>query len=194
MANSTIGGLPAVTDVIGTDEYILYRSGASKKIDAVDLVDAIVASVPASGAAEVLASTSISSSANITATTSATANTVMTAASVSLDGSTDVTIELYASSISTPGGAASRGVVVEVWDSFNSGTAASIGVVAQVFNATSAVIHAPCFVSWRPSTPASGTHVYSIRAWVHGGTGVVTAGAGGAATVVPATLRVLTSP
>lgn len=38
MANTKISDLPAVTDVIGTDEYVLARSGTSKKIAASDLL------------------------------------------------------------------------------------------------------------------------------------------------------------
>lgn len=38
MADTKISDLPAVTDVIATDEYVLARSGATNKIDASDLL------------------------------------------------------------------------------------------------------------------------------------------------------------
>lgn len=44
MADTKISNLSAVTDVLGTDEYVLARSGATKKIDASDLFSEIAAS------------------------------------------------------------------------------------------------------------------------------------------------------
>lgn len=41
MADTKISDLAAVTDVIGTDEYVLARSGATKKIDAADLIGGV---------------------------------------------------------------------------------------------------------------------------------------------------------
>lgn len=49
MADTKISDLPAVTDVIGTDEYVLARSGVTKKIDATDLLVAEAVSVTDSG-------------------------------------------------------------------------------------------------------------------------------------------------
>jgi len=43
MADTKISDLAAVTDLIGTDEYVLARSGATKKIDASDLASEILA-------------------------------------------------------------------------------------------------------------------------------------------------------
>ena len=48
MADSKISDLPAVTDVIGTDEYVLARSGTTNKIAVEDLLVAdAVAFTPA---------------------------------------------------------------------------------------------------------------------------------------------------
>ncbi len=49
MADTKISALPAVTDVIGTDEYVLARSGASKKITAADLLVADTVSFTPAG-------------------------------------------------------------------------------------------------------------------------------------------------
>ena len=38
MADTKISDLAAVTDVLATDEYVLARSGATKKIDASNLL------------------------------------------------------------------------------------------------------------------------------------------------------------
>lgn len=43
MADTKISDLSAVTDLIGTDEYVLARAGATKKIDASDLASEILA-------------------------------------------------------------------------------------------------------------------------------------------------------
>lgn len=49
MADATIADLAAVTDLVGTDEYILMRAGVSKKIDASDLASEILALAPGGG-------------------------------------------------------------------------------------------------------------------------------------------------
>ena len=41
MADTKISALSAVTDVLSTDEFVLARSGTTKKIDAVDLAAGI---------------------------------------------------------------------------------------------------------------------------------------------------------
>jgi len=46
MADTKISDLAAVTDVLATDEYVLARSGATKKIDASDLTTGIAALNP----------------------------------------------------------------------------------------------------------------------------------------------------
>jgi len=48
MADTKISALSAVTDVLATDEYVLARSGASKKITAANMKPAIVTSLPGS--------------------------------------------------------------------------------------------------------------------------------------------------
>lgn len=45
MADTKISDLAAVTDVLGTDEFVLARAGDTKKIDAVDLVSGLSTSV-----------------------------------------------------------------------------------------------------------------------------------------------------
>jgi hypothetical protein len=44
MADTKISGLPAVTNLLSTDEFVLARSGVTNKIDAVDLVVGLGAS------------------------------------------------------------------------------------------------------------------------------------------------------
>lgn len=53
MADKKISELSAVTDVVSGDEYVLSRSGVSKKIDADDLSAGIAALYPPSDAADV---------------------------------------------------------------------------------------------------------------------------------------------
>jgi len=53
VADSKISDLPAVTDVVSGDKYVLARSGATKNIDADDLAAGIAALYPPTAAADV---------------------------------------------------------------------------------------------------------------------------------------------
>lgn len=124
----------------------------------------------------------ITSNASITATTEATANTVVTGASVAYDGSTAVYIEFQASR-ARPNATASS--VMEYW-LYEDGS--SIGRIGYQ-QADSTSPYKPIHLG-RRMTPGSGSHTYSIRASVNSGTGVIVAGAGGAATDMPAYMSI----
>lgn len=128
---------------------------------------------------------------NVTATSSATAQTIVTTAACVVDGSTEVVIEYYCGTVQNPGGA-SQFTVVELWGAKDGGAAAAIGILGDIFNsAGGSQIGAP-FLCRRIYTPTSGSYVYSARAWVNAGTGVINASTGGAGAFNPGYLRVVT--
>ena len=192
MADTKISDLPAVTDVIATDEYVLARSGATNKIDASDLLVADnVAFTPAGTisatdvqaaieevAAEATGGTAeldyaeFTSSVSIGATTEITATTVVTGNSVAYDGSTVVVIEF-----SSPGVEANIAIVIYDGSS-------SIGGVAGFSTAQGPVlIH-------KRLTPSNASHTYSIRAYKTSGSPSVQAGAGGVGNNMPGFIRI----
>ena len=120
----------------------------------------------------------ITSNASITATTSGTANTVVTAAAVTFDGSTAVMVEFWAVACKI----GTSEIKIELFDG-----STSLGLL--VNNSTGGTSGVPT-VGHRRLTPTAGTHTYSIRAYVDGGTGTVYAGAGGATTNLPAFIRI----
>ncbi len=191
MADTKISDLPAVTDVIATDEYVLARSGATNKIDASDLLVADnVAFTPAGTisatdvqaaieevAIEAGSSTSeldyaqFTSPVSITATTEATATTIVTGNSVAYDGSTIVVIEFFVGNIT--GDAA-----VVLYDG-----SSSIGLLA--FESANAPMHVA-----RRLTPSNASHTYSIRGYKTSGSPTATGGAGGVGNFVPGFIRI----
>jgi hypothetical protein len=129
----------------------------------------------------------------IVVTSSATAITLVTASAVVLDGSTRIAVEFYAPLVITPGGAVSRGTLIEIFGAKDGGAAASLGVVANPFSVTSASI-GETVLTCNYLTPASGSWVYSARAYVTAGTGQVLVGTGGAGAFVPGYIRVAEAP
>jgi hypothetical protein len=129
------------------------------------------------------------SSVNLTATTEAGANTIVTAAACVLDGSTVVEVEYFCAAFASPGGGANRFAIANLFDAVDGGAAASLGFMADVFSSASSQVVVPCLVR-RRLTPASGSHVFSIRGHVTAGTGVANAGAGGAGNFMPGYIRV----
>lgn len=137
--------------------------------------------------------TQITSNASLTATTEGTANTIVTASAVTFDGSTIVLIEWWAPHIVIPADAGGRSVNFWLYEDGSSigrlGSAAAPGVVSgsggTIFGGGSMPVGHK-----RRMTPASGSRTYSIRGSVSGGTATVAAGAGGAATILPAFIRI----
>jgi len=117
----------------------------------------------------------ITSNVSITATNEASANTVVTASSVEALGS-PLVIEFF-----TP-----RATSGSTWVSFflyQDGS--SIGNWGGPVGATANSV----FLA-RRLTPALGSHIYSVRASVDGGTGTVSAGVGGSGNFLPAFIRI----
>jgi len=111
------------------------------------------------------------SSTNITATTVATANVICTGASLSYDGATMVEI-----SFSTY--AMLRGTTSTKVGVFDNG--AEIGEIIHYL----ATVAGPAY-GRTLYTPSAGSHQFSIRAYVDGGTGSMFAGPGGSGNPVP---------
>lgn len=112
---------------------------------------------------------------NVTATTEATANTVVTAGAVTFDGATPVVIEFV--SIDAGRGTSN----LDLW-LFDGSTSLGLWDFTQAAHG---------FVSLRRRlTPSAAAHTYSVRASVDAGTGVVSAGAGGAGVSLPGYVRI----
>jgi hypothetical protein len=125
------------------------------------------------------------SSTNITATTEGTADTIVTGSAVAYDGSTIVLIEFFSPSVRPATDAvADRTVSVTLYDG-----ASSIGIWGQTVTPAQNDDNKP-FLLQRRLTPSAATHTYSVRAYVTGGTGTVSGGAGGAAAAMPAFIRI----
>jgi hypothetical protein len=128
----------------------------------------------------------------VNVSTEATALTIVTADSIAFDGATDAEIAFFAPSV-TP--AQNDLVRFALYDSFNGGAAASIGIFANGSSTTStgnAEDHS-VFLSRLlegADRPAAGTHVYSVRAWRNAVNGAVSGGAGGSGNLVPGYIRV----
>ena len=121
------------------------------------------------------------SSTNITATTEATADTILTGAAVAYDGTTKVVVEFGATYVNTP---ANQQITVCLYDG-----ASSIGKIAVQLDQGAAAVYLPMQRSVR-ITPSAASHTYSIRAFMSGGTGVVTGGAGGNGNEYPCFMRI----
>lgn len=119
------------------------------------------------------------SATSITATTEGTANTIATATAVALDGLTRIRIEAGAPSWVSPSAVS---LLVVLYAAKDGGAAASLGFWASYLNATAstAEILTTGGALLQYLTPAAGSWVYSLRAYVTSGTGTVNAGAGGA--------------
>lgn len=132
-----------------------------------------------------LAHTEFTSSVNCTATTEATANTIVTGAAVTADGVTPLMIEFWCEIV-----AASTTLAMRFWlyDSLNGGAATSIGSIGELDLTSTVGAPAPLR---RRLTPASGSHVFSVRGSVNTGTGTATAGAGGNGLRAPGFIRII---
>lgn len=125
----------------------------------------------------VLAYAEVSANTNITATTEATANTVVTAGSITSDGVTPLWITVSSPRVDI--GTTQIRLLVEE-------DGVVLGWAGQAINVTQSP-----FQRTIRRVPAAGNHVYSFRAFVDGGTGVVAGGPGGAGgQLTPAYIRV----
>lgn len=126
----------------------------------------------------------ITSAVNPTATSEATANTVVTGSAIAYDGSTVVLIEFFTEGAITPAVNGAYMFIV-LYDG-----SSSIGLWGYCQNLTGAASFAMPVLLQRRLTPSAGTHTYSVRAFCSSGTGSIAAGAGGAATNMPAFIRI----
>lgn len=120
----------------------------------------------------------------VTATSAPTAQTVVTAPAITVDGATAIIVQFRAPNCQTP--AVANGQLL--LDLFDGST--DLGILAQLVDPAAAIFGAPMAGDVK-LTPTSGSHTYSIRAWVTSGSGQVSAGAGGAALLLPAYIRVI---
>lgn len=122
---------------------------------------------------------------SITATSEATANTVLTAGAVTFDGGTVVMVDFFAPYLQVPAG--NHNLVLVLYDN---GSSIGLMTIATGPDATNS-LRVPAHVS-RRLTPSTGSHTYSVRAFVDSGTGVVHAGAGvgGSGIYMPAFIRI----
>lgn len=121
---------------------------------------------------------------SVTATTEATAQVIVTSSSVTFDGS-PVWIEGYAP-FWNPNPTAGPIIVLVLWDNTAGASIGKAGVLGgQSTSNAYGILYAR-----RRITPASGARVYSWRAYVSGGTGSVTGGAGGVGNYMPGYMRI----
>lgn len=129
--------------------------------------------------------TEITATVNVVSTTEATPTTIVTAPAVTLDGSTAIWVEFYASQVVTP----------SVLAGFTSITlfegATEITRMGSLLTPAAAIMVAPVTVR-RKITPTAGAHTYSICAHTSSTTGTprVIAGAGSGAADPPAYIRI----
>ena len=122
--------------------------------------------------------------ATITATAESTSQVLVTAGSVTYDG-TPVMVHAFAP-FWQPNPTAGPIIVLVLWDNT---AGASIGKLAVSAGESTSNAYA-VLSAWHRFTPAAGARVYSIRAFVSGGTGTIYAGAGGVGNYVPAFIRI----
>lgn len=173
MADSKISDLAAVTDLLGTDEFVMARSGATKKINAADLAAGIA--TPEIAYVEFTSTVSITGS-------EASPTDVVSAGAESFDGSTRVKIEFYAPAVASTGSA--QQTILSLWDSTT-----DLGRVFQCGNLSGTQVFG-CYVV-RYLTPSNASHTYKIRGFREGGTGTanVQANTGGTGLQMPGFIR-----
>jgi hypothetical protein len=152
MADTKISGLAAVTDVLSTDEFVLARSGTTKKIDAVDLAGGLTVSE--------LDYATRTSSLSITATSAATAQSVVAGAGFTASGTTEVWIEFGFPSLSIAANAAGNSVVFHLWLD-------GADTTMQFMQLASGGNISPIVAGYNKVklTPAAGTRTYEIKAY-----------------------------
>lgn len=121
---------------------------------------------------------------NVTVTTEAGASTIVSAPALVFDGLTPVIVTAFCPYWLSPAvnGAYLMG---EIFDSVT-GALGYGGLIATPSASTTGLT----FRTIRRITPAAGSHIFSLRAWVSSGTGVYASGPGGAGHYVPGFIRV----
>jgi hypothetical protein len=114
----------------------------------------------------------------VTASTDASADTALTLPAFSVDGSTEVIVEVMVPSANVSGG---NRIWISLWEG-----STDLGRMVTRYDGNS---YQGIFATYR-FTPSSGSHTYLIKARVDSGTGTLTGGAGGAGTYLPAYARV----
>jgi len=117
----------------------------------------------------------------VTATTEGTAQAFIDGNAVTYDGTTKVKIEFwcgFTANINDTG-------VITLLDG-----ATAIGWLSQIGNNSATIQDNLAFYGCRFLTPTAASHTYHIAAWKTSGTFIVTGGAGGAGTQVPAWYRI----
>lgn len=145
-------------------------------------IDAAVAALALPGAE--LDYAQITSAVSPTATSEATANVVVTGNPVTYDGSTPVMIEFVADQARPSSAGAGRDLQIFLYDG-----SSSIGFLGYMNVPATGAMPVPICCR-RRLTPSAGEHTYSVRAAVSAGTGLISAGAGGAGAEQPAYLRI----
>lgn len=126
---------------------------------------------------------------SITGNSEAAATTVVTAASIVLDGSTAIVIDVFARAWEADASAATNLINATLYDDTGGG-AASIGILAQKRAVAAASNLEPVRLT-RRLTPSAATHTFSWRCFVtNTTTGSVSAGVGGAAAAMPGFIRI----
>jgi hypothetical protein len=122
---------------------------------------------------------------SVTATSEATAHTIVTTPAVAFDGATLVMIEFWCP-LAQPPQAAGSGLYIVLFED-----AVSFGQIT-VGNNAAALLNIGGFSARRRRTPASGSHTYTAKTFIAGGsTGAVYGGLGGAGQRFPTFLRVV---
>jgi len=121
---------------------------------------------------------------SITQTAEASAETIVTATEVTFDGSTPVLIEFFAPQ-ARPDAAVNRQLNVWLYD--GSSSIGRMGIMT--YPGGTGHVYVPLHLV-RRLTPSAAAHTYSVRATVSGGTGQITAGAGGSGNAMPIYIRV----
>ena len=127
----------------------------------------------------------ITGSVSPTATTENTANTIVTSNPIVYDGNTPVIIEFFCPYIRPATDAANRGLNLALYED-----GSTIGRIGQFFTPAAGADGKPTLVQ-RRLTPTAGSHTYSIRAYVSGGTGLVDGGGGGSSQLMPIFMRIV---
>lgn len=176
MADTKISALSAVTDVLSDDEFVLARSGATKKIDAIDLAAGLGSNPTDIAYVEITSDVSITGS-------EGSPTDIVSAGAISFNGTTRVRIEFYAPAVVSTG--ASQQTVLSLWDSTT-----DLGRVFQCGNLSGTQVHG-CYVV-RYLTPSNASHTYKIRGFRDGGTSTanVQADTGGTGLQMPAFIRI----
>ncbi len=123
------------------------------------------------------------SNVSITATTEGTAQSIVTGAGFTADGTSKYRVDFFAAAVHPDTGAAARSLTFVLLE------AASVLGQAVVTTPSTGTMNTVATVT-RVVTPASGTRTYAMKAFVSAGTGVVGAGAGGSAAVLPGFIMV----